>query len=92
MNRISRQMLILATVATALGCRSDSKPTAATPAPPKPRKVYSAPVYQTGSLIPINRGPSSAGDVRSYSNTNKAPIQIDTQRLNSGAPAGARGS
>lgn len=85
-------MLILATVAAALGCQSDSKQFAGVPAPPKPRKVYSAPVYQTGSLIPINRGPSSAGDVRSYSGTNKAPVQIDTQRLNSGGPAGVRGN
>ncbi len=92
MNRVFGRILTLVLAAGVFGCQSDSKSTSATAKTTKPRRTYSAPVYQTGSLIPINRGSSSAGDVRSYSNTNKAPINIDTQRLNSGAPAGVRGN
>jgi len=92
MNHVFGRMLALVLAAGVFGCQSDSKSTSATAKTTKPRRTYSAPVYQTGSLIPINRGSSSAGDVRSYSNTNKAPINVDTQRLNSGAPAGVRGN
>ncbi len=74
------------------GCQSDKETASATTKAPKAKRTYSRPVYQTGSLIPINRGNTAAGDVKSYSSTNKAPAQYDTQRFNSGAPAGVRGN
>lgn len=92
--RYGRLLAFAATLAAfaLAGCKSDPETASATAKAPKAKRAYSRPVYQTGSLIPINRGNNAAGDVKSYSSTNKAPAQYDTQRFNSGAPAGVRGN
>lgn len=85
--------LVLLAVAMA-GCQSsasDPKAASASDAPAKPKRTYSAPVYQTGSLIPVNRG-GYGSNTKNYNPTNGTPALLDTQRLNSGAPAGVRGN
>lgn len=84
-------LLLLAVLAAAsVGCQSSSGSGSAAKTP-KPKRVYEAPVYQTGSLIPVNRGGSGTSAKR-YSATNGTPAMLDTQRMNSGAPAGVRGN
>jgi hypothetical protein len=92
--RLGRLLAFAATSAALIlaGCKSDGGTASATAKAPKAKRAYSRPVFQTGSLIPVNRGNSAAGDVRTYSNTNKAPVQYDTQRFSSGAPAAGRGN